>query len=198
MNTEINKKIEDILKKISKFHFNENGIDLDYEKGDIFIRKEDWLAIKQRALIEADVNVKLVKELEKPIDSLDELIVCWNLKEIKMAVQNILNEKNDTIKSLEEAKKSYDDEIREKDKLLFELAHEKGNYSGQIINLKNELSNKDDEMKKNTPRLIIKDTDVRDIDKTADICIKLLQPIFGTLYVEKIFGDAQLKEEKGK
>jgi hypothetical protein len=98
----------------------------------------------------------------------------------------------------EEAKKSYDDEIREKDKLLFELAHEKGNYSGQIINLKNELSNKDDEMKKNTPRLIIKDTDVRDIDKTADICIKLLQPIFGTLYVEKIFGDAQLKEEKGK
>jgi len=145
MNTEINKKIEEVKKEI----------ELELEKG-----------IKRNNIL--------------PLD--------WAMDRINPIID----------KFVEEAKKSYDDEIREKDKLLFELAHEKGNYSGQIINLKNELSNKDDEMKKNTPRLIIKDTDVRDIDKTADICIKLLQPIFGTLYVEKIFGDAQLKEEKGK
>lgn len=37
-----------------------------------------------------------------------------------------------------------------------------------------------------TPRLVIHENDVRDLDLTAKVCANLLQPIFGTIYVEKI------------
>ncbi len=37
-----------------------------------------------------------------------------------------------------------------------------------------------------TPRLVIHENDVRDLDKTAEVCVKLLQPILGKIYVEKI------------
>ena len=47
-----------------------------------------------------------------------------------------------------------------------------------------------------TPRLVIREDDVRDLDKTAEICGELLRPIFGTIYVEKITNDA-LHENTG-
>ncbi|MHA1481805.1 MAG: hypothetical protein ACTSQA_00020 [Candidatus Heimdallarchaeaceae archaeon] len=47
-----------------------------------------------------------------------------------------------------------------------------------------------------TPRLVIREDDVRDLDKTAEVCAELLRPIFGTVYIEKIRNDALLGDRK--
>ena len=41
-------------------------------------------------------------------------------------------------------------------------------------------------VKEITPRLVIREKDVRDLDMTAEVCADLLRPIFGTIYIEKI------------
>ncbi len=45
-----------------------------------------------------------------------------------------------------------------------------------------------------TPRLVIHEKDVRDLDKTAEVCAELLRPIFGTIYIEKITNDVSKQE----
>lgn len=47
-----------------------------------------------------------------------------------------------------------------------------------------------------TPRLVIHENDVRDLDKTAEFCAKLLQPIFGTIYVEKMKNKIEESKQK--